>query len=234
MKQMSKYLMLVILASVLGGCKLFVTVGEGGSITGTGGNDCSGNSVCEIDITDTSFSESFTAIPATGYVFLRWEEGDAFLCGNSTSTTCALSNAGFSGNTAIEAIIATDRAFAIRPIFEPVSGYLGMTSGNYDGSPLITGWTAACQAEYGSQAVVCNTKQIFDSPGLANAAPPTSGMWIRPYFSYQNGTYSGADISGIYAFCQSNSSGHKGSALISSLDTIEVSCDIARPIACCR
>ena len=244
-----KFLLIASAVVVMTGCKLVVAVGEGGSVqSGSGGNDCSGNSLCEIDINDATFSDTFIAVPAAGFVFSSWEEGSGFLCGNTTSATCSVDNTALAGNATAEAVIATDRAFAIRPIFEAVSGYLGMTSGSYDGSVLLSGWTAACQAEYGAQAVVCDTKQIFTSPSLTEVVPPANGMWIKPFIT-GGATKTGTNISGLAdysgfvltterAYCRNGLDGKYGTSLYPGLTVVDAGagnyCSVAKPIACCR
>ena len=240
-----KFLLIASAVVVMTGCKLVVAVGEGGSVqSGSGGNDCSGNSLCEIDINDATFSDTFIAVPAVGFVFSSWEEGSGFLCGNTTSATCSVDNTALAGNATAEAVIATDRAFAIRPIFEPVSGYLGRTSSSFDGSTPLSGWYAACQEEYGGQAVMCNTKQIFESPSLANIEPPASGMWVVPIF-VGGGTGSGSPVyfysreyagtlfqGGVSGLCFGSSS--IGTAMLPNLSAGPTTCNVAIPVACCR
>ena len=240
-----KFLLIASAVVVMTGCKLVVAVGEGGSVqSGSGGNDCSGNSLCEIDINDATFSDTFIAVPAVGFVFSSWEEGSGFLCGNTTSATCSVDNTALAGNATAEAVIATDRAFAIRPIFEPVSGYLGMTSGSYDGSVLISGWTAACQAEYGGKAVMCDTKQVFSTPSLSAVVPPGSGMWIKPFSTggSDSGTsswrgladYSGNNLQLNRAYCIGANPVYRGAILNPDFSLSVATCDVARPVACCR
>ena len=242
---MMKALKFALIASavvVMTGCKLVVAVGEGGSVqSGSGVNDCSGNSLCEIDINDATFSDTFIAVPAAGFVFSSWEEGSGFLCGNTTSATCSVDNTALAGNASAEAVIATDRAFAIRPIFDPVSGYLGTTSGSYDGSVLISGWTAACQADYGGQTVVCNTKQVLESPSLASMVPPSNGMWVK---SFIVGSSKGQRPAGTLDYSGLVFDGNSTSAFCSvklfavvvwpNFDVGIARCDTGRPIACCR
>jgi hypothetical protein len=147
-------------------------------------------------------------------------------------------NTGLAGNATANAVIATNRALYIRPIFKPVSGYLGMTSSSYDGSAIISGWTAACQADYGSQAAVCNTKQIFESHGLANITPPNDGMWVTPFVVGGSGSsyveYGGAGFQSRKAFCFNNSSGYQGTTIRYDFQVLNATCNLELPIACCR
>jgi hypothetical protein len=114
-----KSLLLIGAAVVLTGCKLVVHVTSGGDVqSASGTRNCAGADLCEFEITDTNFTDSFTATPREGYVFSRWHKGDGFFCAGSTNPTCALSNTGAAGNTGIEALIDSQEMFHIMPIFE--------------------------------------------------------------------------------------------------------------------
>lgn len=222
-----KSLLLAVLFASLSACKLFVMSGGGGSVTGSAGNSCGMNSVCEVEITDTSYSESFTAVPASGYEFVRWEENDGYWCGNLTNPVCTLSLTGFAGNPSVEALVASDQAYAIRPIFKPVGGYLGMTSSSYDGSSTLRDGTAACQSEYGSQAVVCSVEQIIDSPRLVDITPPVDGMWLRRWENGLSGYWCTAPVDPELPL-------ERGIALNNNFQVTSYYCGTSRPIACCR
>ena len=89
--QLALALSLSLLAT---GCKVALTVTSGGDVTSlSGANDCAGGSLCEYEVTDTNFSETFTAVPRAGYVFSKWQGGAGYLCAESTDPTCTLSNA---------------------------------------------------------------------------------------------------------------------------------------------
>lgn len=86
-----KPLALVLGIVALSGCKIIMSSTEGGYISSrTGDNDCQELDVCEIDVENgTEFSDTFTAVPNEGYVFIGWREGFAQLCGGA-QTSCAL------------------------------------------------------------------------------------------------------------------------------------------------
>ncbi len=101
------------------GCKLAVMVPSGGDVTSASNTrNCSGGSLCEHNITDSTFNESFTAVARPGYVFSKWNTGAGFLCGDSTNPTCTISNVGTAGNAFIGAVIATGQFFYAMPLFE--------------------------------------------------------------------------------------------------------------------
>jgi hypothetical protein len=104
--------------ALLAGCKLVVVSPQGGDVTSLSNTrNCAGGSLCEIDV-KKQFSESFTAVAKPGYQFVRWQKGTDFLCGDSTSPTCAVT---LSGNAAVDAAIVAlfDIAY-IMPIYKDV------------------------------------------------------------------------------------------------------------------
>lgn len=113
-----KALLLLWLAGSLAGCKIGVIVTQGGDVQSqSGANNCSAGNVCEIDIKDTDFTESFIAIPKEGYVFSHWYSGDGFLCADSTDPTCFLSNVAVAGDAGLEAIVASEWMAYLMPVF---------------------------------------------------------------------------------------------------------------------
>ncbi|MCX2976373.1 DUF1554 domain-containing protein [Candidatus Marimicrobium litorale] len=89
-----KALLIISLAMLATGCKLALTVTSGGDVTSLSGNrDCAGGSLCEYEVTDTSFIETFTAVPRPGYVFSKWQGSKNYLCPDSTNPTCTISTA---------------------------------------------------------------------------------------------------------------------------------------------
>ncbi len=83
----------IFLVLLLPGCKILVDVPEGGSVASrTGENDCAAGTTCSIDVENgITFSDTFTAVPAPGYQFVGWKQGDRLLCGGSAEP-CALEN----------------------------------------------------------------------------------------------------------------------------------------------
>lgn len=114
-----KLLMIVAASSAVTGCKLAVMVTSGGDVTSLSGTrDCAGGDVCEFQITDANFSESFTAVAKPGYEFDKWQKSSGFFCGDSTSPTCTVA---LSGNAVLdEAIIALFNMVYIMPTFNHV------------------------------------------------------------------------------------------------------------------
>lgn len=118
-KAVLKFLMVVAAVSALTGCKLAVIVTSGGDVTSLSGTrDCAGGTVCEFQITDANFSDSFTAVAKPGYEFVKWQKSSDFFCGDSTSPTCMVA---LSGNAVLdEVIIALFNMSYIMPTFKDV------------------------------------------------------------------------------------------------------------------
>jgi hypothetical protein len=110
---------LFLLTALVAGCKLNVIVPPGGNVESSKfqASDCAGGNVCEIDITDPAYSDSFNALPNPGYEFVRWQKGTAFFCGDSTATLCEFSLPG--GALGAAAIALFETAY-IMPVWKNV------------------------------------------------------------------------------------------------------------------
>jgi hypothetical protein len=116
-----KTLKILMLASVIffvAGCKLAVIVVEGGEVQSPGLGNCLEGDICIFQVTGTDFNETFTAVPNSGWVFVRWNSGYGFFCQDSTNPTCVISAEAAEGNEAIEALIASSQTFYLMPVFE--------------------------------------------------------------------------------------------------------------------
>lgn len=59
----------------LSGCKVQITVPEGGRVESTSGAYvCESGEACTIDVVDVFFDEIFQAQPAPGYEFVSWRQ----------------------------------------------------------------------------------------------------------------------------------------------------------------
>jgi hypothetical protein len=111
----------LILASLvmLSSCRIGTAVFDGGDVISTSGTrDCLQGRTCEFQVSDTNFTETFTAVPQVGYSFVKWRAGENHICGDSTNPVCVVSNRGSEGIAAIEAVIASDEMFYLVPEFE--------------------------------------------------------------------------------------------------------------------
>lgn len=113
-----KILIVLVVSIVLAGCKLDVVVGEGGMVQSTSKTrDCATASNCTFEVTDTSFTETFTAVALPGYKFERWQKGPEYLCFKTTDPTCKLSNTAYKDVPEMKAMIASDAVYKIAPVF---------------------------------------------------------------------------------------------------------------------
>jgi hypothetical protein len=113
-----KMLMLISVIFFVAGCKLAAIVVEGGEVQSTSSGTCIAGSVCIIEVNDTNFNETFTAVPDPGWYFKKWNSGEGFLCSKSTGPTCVVSSEAAEGLPAFEALIASSATFYMMPIFE--------------------------------------------------------------------------------------------------------------------
>ena len=112
--------------TAISGCKLAVIVAEGGEVQSLSSGVCAAGRVCVHQISDTSYSERFTAAPDAGWEFVKWSTGGGFFCEGSTDPICELSLSGTEGVAAIEQIVASSKTFYIMPIFECMVGCVGL------------------------------------------------------------------------------------------------------------
>ena len=118
LNHLSRSLLLIVVAVAISGCKIAVMVTTGGDVQSLSGiNNCAGGNVCEINITSNDFDDTFTAVPREGYEFVKWQEGDGFKCGGSTSPTCRINNTALDINPVIADLIAQDSFDYLVPIF---------------------------------------------------------------------------------------------------------------------
>ena len=110
-------LIVIVLAVVLSGCKIKVTVPEGGSVkTQSGAFSCAAGKMCTIDVVDLFFDEVFVATADGEHQFIAWQGGDRTFCGGS-SNPCTLSTAGFAGNSILMSFLEGDEKFHLKPYF---------------------------------------------------------------------------------------------------------------------
>jgi hypothetical protein len=124
MKLMARIFLLLCITVLMVGCKLAVIVVEGGSVQSTGSGTCVAGTICVVDVTDPNFSETFTAIPDTGWYFRKWNSGNRLFCGGSTNPTCILSFQGYEESKEVADIVATSETFYLMPMFtlpQPIS-----------------------------------------------------------------------------------------------------------------
>ena len=132
MSSLIKVLVIFFVTALVAGCKVAVIVVEGGEVQSIGSATCLEGTICIVEVNDTNFSETFTAVPNPGWRFVKWNSGEGFFCGGSTDSTCTISTVGTAGNADIEASIASDQTFYIMPIFG-LGGLGGLDTVTVDG-----------------------------------------------------------------------------------------------------
>lgn len=121
------YITIVFLAS---GCKLAVMVSSEGNVESLSGTrDCSGPGYCEFNITEPSFSETFTAVPRPGFEFVRWQDGNGFICANATDPVCTVEMPNETLGAAVVALFSTG---SLRPVFSDPGGVDTDGDGTYN------------------------------------------------------------------------------------------------------
>lgn len=120
MKLMSRIILLLCITVFLIGCKLAVIVVEGGEVQSTASGTCVAGMICIVDVNDSNFSETFTAVPDTGWYFQKWNLGDRFFCGGTTYPTCTLSFQGYKESQDVENMVASSDMFYLMPVFKPI------------------------------------------------------------------------------------------------------------------
>ena len=89
---------------------------------------------CRIDVVDTTFDDSFVAVPDEGYYFVEWQRRQRGFCGGS-SKSCDLSTEKFAGNPDLLAFLESDdEVFFLEPVFAAeTDGGGGSDGGGGDG-----------------------------------------------------------------------------------------------------
>lgn len=129
-----KPFVLSAMALALTACKIQIEVPQGGSVvTESGDYQCSAGSICIVEVTDLLFDESFRVETEDGYAFAGWAVRQGGLCGGSMEP-CVLSTSGFASYPALLALLNSDDAFFLEPIFW--SGNTGDTLCDYSDTTL--------------------------------------------------------------------------------------------------
>jgi uncharacterized repeat protein (TIGR01451 family) len=129
-------LALAVMALFFTGCKIQITVPEGGIVrTESTSYTCKSGQVCTIGIYDIFFDETFIAVPIgcygsgypfvgpgvvppcyTGYEFTGWKKYNGRLCGGSNKP-CHLYTSFFLEYEILMSILESDMTFMLEPIF---------------------------------------------------------------------------------------------------------------------
>jgi hypothetical protein len=160
-----KLVLMGCVLALVAGCKVAVILVEGGEVQSTASGTCmtdgSGEGkVCIHEVSSTSYSESFTAVPSVGWHFVKWNSGGGFLCADATAPTCDVSDVSLAGNPAAEAVVASEQTFYIMPMFEEGAWYPDYETswsdatcvyGIYSNRPAFATNLECCDSAYAGQ-----------------------------------------------------------------------------------
>ncbi len=132
------------------------------------------NEHCEIDITDATFDETFTAVPYEGYAFSHWRRVERGLFGDSKESEVRLKTTSFADNDALMGLLASGETFYLEPVFTKVNR---------------TGNSTDCDEFDGSFARIQSI--VFDGYGCTNSAchgggASAGGLDLSPSVAYDN------------------------------------------------
>jgi predicted secreted Zn-dependent protease len=127
-------LWLVIALLALAGCKIEIVMPVGGSLTSDSGlYGCAAGETCVINVDHVFFTESFVAVPATGFAFSHWEKKPGSFCGDRQLPDC--SNFGtlrFPNFPALMALLDSDTVYTMTPVFTILDGTPVVSDGTFN------------------------------------------------------------------------------------------------------
>lgn len=195
-----RYIVLVLMAMFIVSCKIKIVVPEGGSVvSASGAYNCSSGETCKLDVVDTFFSETFTAVPADGYEFHKWKKRANAIC-PGTSTPCDVSTEGFGEFPALMAVLESNEVFQLKPIFVKRSKplrvfqdgdeirYRGELSfEDADGVSLAPEEITGAQAYSDSGSSVNGIETMLEISSLFNAEGGLFSNSATDYYQTENG-----------------------------------------------
>ncbi len=108
----------VTLLVFLIGCRIEIAVPPNGEVLTVSGTEfCTTGNTCVVAVEDIEFDETFVARPASGYRFVGWKQGNGHLCGG-TAGPCRLQTSAIRNNPGFLAVLQSDQAFFLEPMFE--------------------------------------------------------------------------------------------------------------------
>jgi hypothetical protein len=111
-------LTVIVVSLLLNACKVQIKVPVGGSVqSDSGAYSCAAGQICEIDVVDLFFDETFTAVPASGYEFTSWKKRDSGFFGGHTNPSVRLFTSDFPAFPALLPFLESDQVFYLSPNF---------------------------------------------------------------------------------------------------------------------
>jgi len=114
-----KILVLLLALAVTGsGCKLkvYIPSNDGHVESRSGAFYCSLMSLCNIEVNNTSFEETFRAVPAEGFVFAGWKDRPQGLYGNSIEDAYLTTTLGATSQPLLD-MLASEQVYYLEPRF---------------------------------------------------------------------------------------------------------------------
>lgn len=113
---------LFLVVTLLSGCKIEITVPEGGAVEGFSLHGCGEGQICTIYVDHPWFWDRLSAVPHENFTFAGWKKADRYFCGGRTDS-CELSTLSFAGSV-LESFLYDDSVFYLEPVFLPkYAGY---------------------------------------------------------------------------------------------------------------
>jgi hypothetical protein len=188
-----KTMSVVVILGLLAGCKIAVMVVEGGEVQVdplfNPASTCSEGTICIHEINDTSYTQSFFAVPKPGWRFVKWSGGDNFLCSNNTSSVCEVTNAFLAGNDVAEEIVASPKTYYLMPLFEPLTTIGATVAMNGKAWAPMSGFgnlswddiNAVCPATNGGHCLVGGKLMEYDMTGWTWASVDDVNALLNSY-----------------------------------------------------
>lgn len=199
MKQLLRIVLLVSITALMASCKLAVIVVEGGQVRSTGSGTCLAGSICIVDVTDPGFSESFTAVPGTGWYFQKWNSGGGFFCGGQTSATCQLSFQDYEETKAVADMVASSELFYLMPVFKPWYQDIITVNGNEWLQPAYFIDVTRKEINAVCPEGICAGKlNGYDMTGWTWASVEDVNALFNYYIADQPFDYCGRDVSKVF------------------------------------
>ncbi len=113
-----KTLFITAAALILAGCKIEITVPEGGRVVNQDATwACEAGETCSVDVVDIHFDQTYTAEPAEGMKFAGWERIHRSFCGGKMEP-CHLYTSAFEANENLMAFLdKPEEVFHLNPTF---------------------------------------------------------------------------------------------------------------------
>jgi CubicO group peptidase (beta-lactamase class C family) len=121
---LSRIFIIGMLGLSLGACKIQIDVSDGGGRveSASGAYACESGQSCDIEVVDTTFDESFRAIPDEGWIFMEWRKDPGSFCGG-TNRDCRLATLIIEQFTQLIPFLESDQTFYLRPRFEQIADF---------------------------------------------------------------------------------------------------------------